>query len=170
MRPPTPSCPPSRRGRRTSARWGGGEGSQLTWASWTEGTPDQWLTRLVLISRGAHGAAITWGVARPDGYGAVLRRTPWQWRGHPVLILQYQFGAAYTRMELYAAKPDGTANLLGRLDGALIAVERSGVRETLRALDDATLRGRQRCFGWNGAAAKLAAIACHPARTASFPP
>ena len=85
-----------------STRAEGSGGQHLTWASWTEGTPDHWVTRLVLIRQTADGAAITWGTQRPDGYGAVSRSTPWQWRGHPVLLPQYQFGAASTRMELCA--------------------------------------------------------------------
>ena len=81
----------------------GSDDQQLTLGSWTEGTPDRWMTRLVLVRPAAADVpALTWGVRRPDAYGAVLHPTPWQVRGHPVLILQYQFGAAYTRIELYA--------------------------------------------------------------------
>ncbi len=141
----------------------GSDGEQLTWASWTEGMPDSWITRLVLIKPGAKGAAITWGVQRPDGYGAVLRRTLWQVHGRPILILQYQFGAAYTRMELYAAGPDAQAAMLDSVEGAWIDVERQGVQETLRAYDTADLQGAPRCFGWDDAAAKLARITCAPA-------
>ncbi len=153
-----------------STRAEGSEGGQLTWASWTEGDPDHWMTRLVLISHGADGAAVVWGVQRPDGYGAVLRPTLWQWRGRPILILQYQFGTAYTRMELYAAGPSGQGSMLGQLDGALIDIDRSGTRETLRAYDTATLRGPQRCFGWSDHAARLVAVACRPGRGAPLPP
>ena len=148
----------------------GSDGQQLTWASWTEGSPDRWVTRLVLIRPSAEEPAVIWGVQRLDGYGAVLRPTLWQWRGHPVLILQYQFGAAYTRMELYAAGPDGQASMLGSLDGALIAVDRRGTRETLRAYDSATLRGPQRCFGWNDGAATLATVPCGPDRPGALRP
>ena len=150
-----------------------GEGSddqQLTWASWTEGTPDRWVTRLVLVRHSAEGDAITWGVQRPDGYGAVLRPTLWQLNGRTVLLLQYQFGAAYTRVELYAAGRDGQASMLGNVEGALIAIERQGIHETLRAYDDALLRGPQRCFGWDEQAAKLVAKPCVPARRAAVPP
>ena len=146
----------------------GSDDQQLTWASWTEGASDHWMTRLVLVCQtDADGPAITWGVQRPDGYGAVLRSTPWQVHGHPVLILQYQFGAAYTRMELYAAGADGRATMLGQVDGPLIEVDRGPAGATLRAYDDALLRGRQRCFGWQAAAARLAAIGCPPDRKGS---
>ena len=59
-----------------STRAEGSGGQHLTWASWTEGTPDHWVTRLVLIRQTADGAAITWGTQRPDGYGAVRDRRP----------------------------------------------------------------------------------------------
>lgn len=143
-----------------------GQDPQLSWASWTEGTPDHWLTRLVLIRQAEAGAAITWGVQRPDGYGAVLRPTPWQWEGHPVVILQYQFGAAYTRVELWAAGPESQGRMLGQVDGALIAVERRGVEANLRAFDESTLRGPQRCYTWRTAAGRLMPVHCNPARTA----
>ena len=141
----------------------GSDGQQLTWASWTEGTPDHWVTRLVLIRHTVEGDAIIWGVQRPDGYGAVLRPTLWQRNGRPVLILQYQFGAAYTRVELYAAGENAGASMLGSVEGALIVVERHDTNETLRAFDDATLRGPQRCFRWSEAAG-LVAAPCVPAR------
>jgi hypothetical protein len=56
------------------------DGSPFTWASWTEVTPDRWVTRLVLVRRTAAGVAITWGVQRPNAYGAVLRPTLWRCR------------------------------------------------------------------------------------------
>ena len=148
----------------------GSGGRRLTWASWTEGDPDHWVTRLVLIRRTARGVATTWGVRRPDGYGAVLRSTPWRRSGHPVLLLQYQFGAAYTRMELYAAAPDGRASLVGHLEGALIDVDRHGARETLRAIDNATLPGPQRCFRWNNLTGTLAATSCGPGEPSTARP
>lgn len=144
-----------------SNRTEGSNDQPFTWVSWTEGTPDHRTIRLVLVRQtAADGPAIAWGVQRPDGYGAVLRPTPWQVHGHPVLILQYQFGAAYTRMELYAADADGKGRMLGQVDGSLIGVERGLAGVTLRAYDDALLRGRQRCFGWQAAATRLVAVAC----------
>ena len=140
----------------------GSDGEQLTWASWTEGAPDRWITRLVLVRPTASGAAITWGVQRPDGYGAVLRPTLWQVHGRPILILQYQFGAAYTRMELYAARPDAQASMLDSVEGAWIDVQRQGAQQTLRAHDTADLRGAPRCYRWDERAEKLGRMACGP--------
>ena len=91
-----------------STRSEGAEDGLFTWASWTEGTPDQWTNRLVLLRAAtSNNAAITWSIARPDGYGAVLRPTPWNFCGRLVLMLQYQYGAAYTRVELHAAGRTG---------------------------------------------------------------
>ncbi len=138
----------------------GCEGGPLTWASWTEGTPADWVTRLVLVRRAGTRAAITWGVRRRGGYGAVLHPMGWRHAGRCVLILQYQFGAAYTRMELYAARRDSQADMLGAVEGSLVNVERRGTEDTLRAYDNADLQGPRRCYRWDVAAGRLAAAPC----------
>jgi hypothetical protein len=65
--------------------------------------------------------------------------------------------------------PDGQAELLGQVDGALIGLERHGARDTLRAYDTGFVQGRQRCYGWDAASARLVAMHCR-ADTPGLPP
>lgn len=90
----------------------GSPGGTLTWATWAEqtlptGLAQQWTTHLVLLREARGTVRPVWLARRPDGYEPVLRVMPWALHDHPVLLLQFRYGAAYMRMELYAVQPGG---------------------------------------------------------------
>ena len=138
------------------------EGSLLsrdTWASWTTGDPGRWRVHLVLLHRTGRAVRVVWGVVRRDGYAPVLREMGWEVAGHFVLMLQFQYGAAYTRAEFYVLKPDGKPRMLDSVEGSLIERIEGGAPR-LKAYDTADLQGAPRCYGWDGQANRLAKVDC----------
>lgn len=137
----------------------------LTWASWAEqipptGTAQRWMTHLVLLRRAGGTVRLVWEASLPEGYEPVLRVMPWALHGHPVLLLQFQYGAADMRMELYAVQPRSTPAMLGSVEGSWIDIARSGPDTVLSAHSSSDLQDAPRCYGWDGSAAKLSMRPC----------
>ena len=76
------------------------------------------------------------------------------------MLLQCQYGAAYMRMELYAVRPDGLPAMRGSVEGSWIDLSHNGADLILMAHSSSDLQDRPRCYGWDGAAAKLSAHTC----------
>ncbi len=143
----------------------GSPGGTLTWASWAEQTPStglaqHWTTHLVLLREVRGTMRPVWHARRPDGYEPVLRVTPWALHDHPVLLLQFQYGAAYMRMELDAVQPGGVPAMQGSVKGSWIDISHAGSDMVLSAHSSSDLQDAPRCYGWDATAAKLAARSC----------
>ena len=143
----------------------GSDGGALTWASWAEQIPPTgpvqgWTTHLVLLRQVGETVRPVWHARRPEGYEPVLRVMPWVLHGHPLLLLQIQYGAAYTRMELYAVSPHGYPAMLGNVEGSWIDITHSGPDMILSAHSSSDLKDAPRCYGWDGTVAKLLIRTC----------
>lgn len=143
----------------------GASGGTLTWASWAEQVPpigvaQRWTTHLVLLRQTGVTIRPVWHSRRPDSYEPVLRVLPWVVHSHPVLLLQFQYGAASMRMELYAVQANGLPAMRGSVEGSWIDLSHDGPDLILMAHSSSDLQDPPRCYGWDSVAAKLSAHPC----------
>ena len=135
----------------------------LAWAAWGIRTSDndQHVT-LALVSRDPGRAAVRWSVRRDDGYDPTIRTVyGWRYGEGSVLALQYQFGAAYARIEFYGMDRGGTPRLLDAREGALISLNAvKGGAPLLVLYDPKPVALAAHCATWDGSAHKLRPHRC----------
>ena len=124
------------------------------------GVAQRWSTHLVLLRQTVVTVQPVWHSRRPDGYEPVLRVLPWVMHSHPVLLLQFQYGAALMRMELYAVQLNGLPAMRGSVEGSWIDLSHNGPDLILTAHASSDLQDPPRCYGWNDEAAKLSLRPC----------
>lgn len=137
------------------------ERHDLLWAAWDQGPPGHWRTRLTLVRR-EHGTATTvWRMAWPDAYAPTLDAVPsWRYGRGAVVMLQFQYGAAATHIELLGLDAGRMPVRLDSAEAPLLALVPRRDRFVLESFDPGTSTASGACSGWDPAAGRLVRVAC----------
>lgn len=133
----------------------------LLWAAWTEETENGRTLRLALLQRKGRTVSALWSVAHDGAYAPTLFVVPgWRDDGEPVVMAQYQLGAAYVHADFISFGADRRPRSLGAVEGALIEPVWIPGGEILKVRADADLRDPPDCFRWDEGVRRLVGGAC----------
>lgn len=137
-------------------------GPDLVWAAWDEYRGPDHDVHLALLRHKGRSVTPVWSRKYAEGYAPAIDNVlGWQLNGHFVLMLRFQFGAAYQHVEFYGFSKSGGVRALGSLEGVTIepvVMQYSGT--VVRVWGPPDIKGPEGCTGLDTTAGKLVPRPC----------